>query len=301
MASPVVTNPSKLTPTVAGDVVMPESGQRGESGSTASADPDEFIVGSDRSGHRLKASWGNSIHVLDVESHASRDHIKRLHGAGNVGLQHHGPCVGDVRLFMDGLADAVAQELQRGFDAAVAQVFDISAIEVGNCGAWLEHGLAGFTGADHHVPNAALFVGGTAEHGGAGHIGAVVLHVAEDLDADDVTLLERLVSWRAVGDATTHTGPDLTFQAVAAALKHLIADNLRDRLFRHSWPDLAQDLADNSISQLAHLLEHGNFFVRFDHACVEIEFATRHECRARQPLAEPDVILRGHVIELDRD
>src|SRR5215468_9131973 len=114
MASPVVTNPSKLTPTVAGDVVMPESGQRGESGSTASADPDEFIVRGDRSGHRLETGRGDSIHVLDVESHASRNHIKRLHSAGDVGLQHHGPGVRDVRLFVDGLADAVAKELQRG-------------------------------------------------------------------------------------------------------------------------------------------------------------------------------------------
>ncbi len=93
----------------------------------------------------------------------------------------------------------------------------------------------------------------------------------------------------------------MTFQAVAAAFQHLIADDLRNRFFCHSWPDLAQDLADDPVGQLAHLLEHRDFFVRLDHACVEIEFAARHECRARQPLAEPDVILRGHVIELDRD
>src|SRR5262245_25517129 len=131
MASPVVTNPSKLTPTIAGDVVMPESGQRGESGSTASADPDEFIVRGDRSGHRLESGRGDSIHVLDVKSHTSRDHIKRLQGASDVGLQHHGPCVGDVRLFMAGLADAVAEELQRGFDAVVALVLYIIGYEVG--------------------------------------------------------------------------------------------------------------------------------------------------------------------------
>src|SRR5262245_29127073 len=266
MASPVVTNPSKLTPTVAGDVVMPESGQRGESGSTASADPDEFIVRGDRSSHRLESGRGDSIHVLDVKSHASRDHIKRLQGASDVGLQHHGPCVGDVRLFMDGLADAVAEELQRGFDAAIAQVFDISAIGVGDRRTRLQHGLASLTGADHYVPDAALFIGRTAEHRGAGHVGAVILHIAQDLDADDVTSLDRFVGRRAVGDTAAHAGADLTFQTVAAALQHLITNYLCDRLFGHSWPDFAQDFADDPVGQLAHLLEYCDLFIRLDHS-----------------------------------
>src|SRR5262249_17622160 len=290
MASPVLTKPSKLTPTLADDVVMPESGQRGENGSTASPDPDELIVRGDRSGHRLEPCRGDSIHVLDVKTHTSRDHIKRLHGAGDVGPQHHGPCVGDVRLFMDRLADAGAEELKRGLDAAIAQVFDITGVEVSDRRTWLQHGLASLTGTDHHVPDAALFVGGTAEHGGAGHVGAVILHVAEDLDADDVTLLERLVSRRAVGDAAADTRTDLTFQAIAAALEHLIADNLGDRLFGHSRPDLTQNFADDPVGQLAYIPEHGDLIVRLDHASVEVKLAARHECCARQPLAEPDVI-----------
>src|SRR5262249_32862262 len=162
------------------------------------------------------------------------------------------------RLFMDGLADAVAEELQRGFDAAIAQVFDISAIQVGDRGAWLKHGFAGFTSADHHVPDAALFIGGTAEHRGAGHVGAVILHIAEALDADDVASLDRLVGRRAVGDTAAHAGADLTFQAIAAALQHLIADHPGDRLFRHSRPDLAQSLPDDPVRQLAHILEYGD-------------------------------------------
>src|SRR6516165_6070582 len=84
-----------------------------------------------------------------------------------------------------------------------------------------------------------------------------------------------------IGDAAAHTRADLTFQAVAAALQHLIADYLCDRFFGHPWPDLAQDFADDPVGQLAHLLEHGDFFVRLDHARVEIEVAARHECRAR--------------------
>jgi hypothetical protein len=34
---------------------------------------------------------------------------------------------------------------------------------------------------------------------------------------------------------------------------------------------------------------------------IEVEVAAGHECRLRQPLAQPDVVLRRHVIELDRD
>src|SRR6516165_11891537 len=286
MASPVLTKPSKLTPTLAGDVVIPESGQRGENGSTASADPDEFIVRGDRSGHRLEPGRGDSIHVLDVKSHTSRNHIERLHRARHVGLQHHGPGIGDVRLLMDCLADTVAEELQRGFDAAVAQVFDISSIEFGDRGARLKYRLAGLAGSDHQLPNAALLDGSLADHGGAGHVGAVVLHIAEDLDADDVTLLDRLVGWRAVGDAAAHAGTDLTFQAIAAALQHLIADHLGDRLFRHSRPDLAQNLPDAPVRQLAHILEYCDLFIRLDHSGIEVEFAARHEFCVRQPPAE---------------
>src|SRR5262249_590033 len=222
-------------------------------------------------------------------------------GASDVGLQHHGPCVGDVRLFMDGLADAVAEELQRGFDAAIAQVFDISAIEVGDRRTRLQHGLASLTGADHYVPDAALFIGRTAEYRGAGHVGAVILHIAEDFDPDHVTLLDCFVGRRAVGHPAAHAGADLTFQAIAAALQHLIADHLGDRLFRHSRPDLAQNLPDDPVRQLAHILEYCDLFTRLDHSGIEVEFAARHEFCVRQPPAEPDIILRRHVIELDRD
>ena len=113
--------------------------------------------------------------------------------------------------------------------------------------------------------------------------------------------LDRLVGRGAIGDAAAHAGADLTFQAVAAALQHPVADDLGDRFFGHSRPDLAQHLADHPIGQPADLCEHRDLLVGLDHAGIEIELARRHECRRGQPLAQPDVILRGHVIELDRD
>src|SRR6476619_6235188 len=135
MASPVVTKPSKFTPTRTGISVMLKSTRPLEGNGAPSADPDELVIRGDRAGQRLEAGRGDPIHVLDVKAHASRDHIERFHRAGDVGLQHHGPGFGDVGLFMDGLADAVAEEFERGLDAAVAQVCDVSAIEVRHGGA----------------------------------------------------------------------------------------------------------------------------------------------------------------------
>ena len=202
---------------------------------------------------------------------------------------------------MDGLADAVAEELERGLDVAVTQILHVGEVEVGDRGAGLEHGLAGLAGTDHHAPDLALLVGGVADHGRAGHVGAVLLHVAEDFDPDHVACLDRLVGRRAVGDAAAHAGPDLTLQAVAAALQHHVADDLRDRFLGHPRPDLAENLADHPIGERADLREHGDLLIGLDHAGVEVELAARHELGLRQPLAEPDVVLRRHVIELDRD
>ena len=178
---------------------------------------------------------------------------------------------------------------------------DVGAVEVGHRGPRLEHGLAGLARADHHVPDAALLVGRLADDGGAGDVGAILLHVAEDLDANHVALLDRLVGRRAIGDAAAHARADLALQAVAAALHHLVADDLGDRLLGHARPDLAQHLADHPVGEPADLREHRDLLVGLDHAGVEIEIAARHECRAGQPLAQPDVVLRRHVIELDRD
>src|SRR5262249_23477734 len=215
----------------------------------------------------------DSIHVLDMKAHASGDHVQRLHGAGDVGLQQHGTSIGDVGLLVDGLPDAMAEEFQRRLDAALAQVADVAAIEVGDGGAGLEHRLAGLARSDHHAPDLALLAGGLAYHRSAGNVGAILLHVAENLDAHNVAFFDRLVGRRAVGDAATNAGADLAFQAVAAAFQHHIADDLRHRLLGHARAHLPQDLADDQIGQLPDLLQHGNLFVGLDHAGVEIELA----------------------------
>src|SRR5262249_9901032 len=138
--------------------------------------------------------------------------------------EDHRASVGDVGLLVNGLPDAVAEEFQRGLDAALAQIADIGAIEVRHRGAGLEHGLAGLARPDHHAPDVPLLFRRLTDDGGAGHVGAILLHVAENLDAHDVALVDRLVGRRAVGDAAAHAGPDLAFQPITAALQHHVAD-----------------------------------------------------------------------------
>ena len=53
--------------------------------------------------------------------------------------------------------------------------------------------------------------------------------------------------------------------------------------------------------RLADLAQDRDLLVGLEHAGAEVEVPARHELRLRQPLAQPDVVLRRHVIELDGD
>ena len=161
--------------------------------------------------------------------------------------------------------------------------------------------LAGFARADHHVPDLPLLVGRRAEHGGTRDVGAILVHVAENLDADDVALLDLLVGRHAIGDAAANTRADLVLQAVAAAIHHLVVDQLADRLLGHARLDLGQHLAGHAVGQRADLAQDRDLLVGLDHAACEVEVLAGDERRLRQPLRKADVILRRHEIEFDRD
>src|SRR5271166_122555 len=166
--------------------------------SASSSDPDQYIIWGDCAGDRFEPGRRDPVHVLDMKAHAPRDHVERLHGAGDVGLQYHAAGIGDVGLLVDGLPDTVAQELQCGLDAARAQVIDISAVEVGNRGARLEHGLAGLARSDHRAPDIALLAGRLAQYRRARHVRAVLRHVTENLNAQHVAFLDLLPGRRAI-------------------------------------------------------------------------------------------------------
>src|ERR671919_706793 len=74
----------------------------------------------------------------------------------------------------------------------------VGAIQIGDARAGLEHGLTVLAGADHHAPDPLLLGRGLADHRGARDVGAVIAHVAEDLDADHVVLLDLAIRGRAV-------------------------------------------------------------------------------------------------------
>ena len=95
--------------------------------------------------------------------------------------------------------------------------------------------------------------------------------------------------------------PTWHFRPSQAAFEHFIADDLRHRFLGHAGLDRAQYFADDAVGEFADLLEDRDLGGGLDHAGIEVKVAARHEGRVRQAFAKADVVLRGHVIEFDRD
>src|SRR5207302_17106 len=132
--------------------------------------------------------------------------------------------LGEVRLLVNGAADAVTEEFERGLNAVAPANIEVGIPQIRHSRARLQHRLAFVAGLDQHRPNLLLLVGRLAHNERAGDIGAIAVLVAERLDSHHIAGLDDLLGRLAVDDAAADSGADLVADGVGTTLQHAVHD-----------------------------------------------------------------------------
>ena len=105
-----------------------------------------------------------------METHFARDHVERFHREGDVRRKHDVARVGDVRLFVNSLADAVAQKLDCGLNAALATCRNVSLIKLSDWRSGLQESFANLARTNELGPYHLLALGRLTGDRRTGHV-----------------------------------------------------------------------------------------------------------------------------------